>query len=171
MDIKTIIILGTILLLYLIIKAITTQHAKTNDTEVENSIQEYPYRQKYLLSKTEYAFYNELKKQCDEKNLLICPKVRMEDFIEVTDAENTNKYRGYIKSRHIDFIICDDKLRILAGLELDDNSHLTKRVQQTDEFKNQVFKAINLPLYRIRTTNNNIYENEIQKVIDEIKHD
>lgn len=167
MDIRTLIILGAILLLYLIIKVIITQHTKTNNTDIENNIQEYlPYRQKYLLSKTEYAFYNELKKQCDEKNLLICPKVRMEDFIEVTDTENVNKYRGYIKSRHIDFIICNDKLHILAGLELDDNSHLTKRAQETDEFKNQVFKVINLPLYRIRT--NNTYKSEIQKVIDEL---
>lgn len=166
MDIRTLIILGAILLLYLIIKAIITQHTKTNNTDIENNIQEYPYRQKYLLSKTEYAFYNELKKQCDEKNLLICPKVRMEDFIEVVNTENVNKYRGYIKSRHIDFIICNDKLQILAGLELDDNSHLTKRAQQTDEFKNQVFKVIKLPLYRIKT--NNTYKSEIQKVIDEL---
>ncbi|MDE7211838.1 MAG: DUF2726 domain-containing protein, partial [Lachnospiraceae bacterium] len=33
------------------------------------------------------------------------------------------KYRGYIKSRHVDFLICDSALHILAALELNDPSH------------------------------------------------
>lgn len=117
-----------------------------------NQLTEYPYAKKMLLTKTEYAFYNILKRKCDENNLLICPKVRMEDFLNVTDRKNVLKYRGYIRSRHIDFMICDDKLRLLAGLELDDSSHQNKDVATVDEFKNKVFETIQMPLFRVKTS-------------------
>ena len=59
------------------------------------------------------------------------------------------KYRGYIKSRHFDFMICVSALHILAGLELDDRSHNSANAQKTDLFKNQVFTVIGLPLFRV----------------------
>lgn len=90
-----------------------------------------------LLTKTEYGFWKCLKQKCDEKGFIICPKVRMEDFLSVTvkDKKQLMKYRGYIKSRHIDFMICDSALHILAGLELDDRSHNSANAQKTDLFK------------------------------------
>ena len=90
-----------------------------------------------------------LKEKCVEADLLICPKVRMEDFLTVTDAQNRAKYRGRIKSRHIDFIICNADLVMLAGLELDDSSHYSAKAQEIDQFKDNVFQAIDVPLYRI----------------------
>lgn len=111
----------------------------------------YPYKKTNLLTKTEYSFYKILKEECDKRNFLICPKVRMEDFLEVTCKDEQLKYRGYIKSRHIDFMICDQDLRILCGIELDDPSHYTQKAQKADTFKNDVFKEIGLPLYRIKT--------------------
>lgn len=128
---------------------------------------EYPYEKKMLLTKTEYAFYNILKRKCDENNLLICPKVRMEDFLNVTDRKNILKYRGYIKSRHIDFMICDDKLRLLAGLELDDSSHQNKDAADVDEFKNKVFETIQLPLFRVKTSQG-AYEAQLDSIIHKV---
>lgn len=126
----------------------------------------YPYEQKHLLTKTEYNFYKILYDYAIENDLLICPKVRMEDFLRVTDKNNYAKFRGYIKSRHIDFLICDSSLRLLCGLELDDSSHNNKDVQVIDNFKDNVFKAIHLPLFRIKTSSN--YEAEIEKIIKKI---
>lgn len=127
-----------------------------------------PYESKFLLTKTEYYFYNILKQKCDANNLLICPKVRLEDFINVKtrDYKETLKYRGYIKSRHVDFIICDSKLRIIAGIELDDKSHESAKAIKTDNFKNELFNTINIKLFRIKTTN--IYEKEIDNMINYI---
>lgn len=119
--------------------------------EENQTIDKYPYRKTNLLTKTEYGFYKVLKEECDKRNFLICPKVRMEDFLDVTCKDEQLKYRGYIKSRHIDFMICDQDLRILCGIELDDPSHYTQKAQKTDTFKNDVFKEIGLPLYRIKT--------------------
>lgn len=124
------------------------------------------YKRKQLLTKTEYTFYGILKKKCDEASLLICPKVRLEDFIEVT-AEEKMKYRGYIKSRHIDFLICDSKLRIIAAIELDDSSHKSSKAQSADSFKNELYKTIGLTLYRIKT--NESYNEKIEAMIQKTK--
>lgn len=124
----------------------------------------YPYEKKNLLTKTEYAFFKVLKDFCKEKDLLFCPKVRMEDFLNVTDKQNLAKYRGYIKSRHIDFVLCDSNLHILCGIELDDKSHEKAKSQKTDFFKNKVFEQIKLPLFRIKTEDN--YRIELERIYD-----
>lgn len=129
--------------------------------------EKYPYRQKMLLTKTEYAFYQILKKECDKYGFLICPKVRMEDFLEITDQKNYMKYRGYVKSRHIDFMICDSKLYLLCGIELDDKSHETKHAQKIDKFKDNVFRAIALPLYRVKVEPNS-YRSCVREILDEL---
>lgn len=95
--------------------------------------------------------YKILEEKCTKNGLWICPKVRLEDFISVTGTKNIGKYRGYIKSRHVDFLICDKDLHIKAGLELDDSSHETRQAAQTDKFKNELFESIGLPLFRIKT--------------------
>lgn len=128
---------------------------------------DYPYEKKMLLTAAEYRFYKVLKEQCDRHRLLICPKVRMEDFLSVTDRRNRNRYRGFIKSRHIDFILCDRDLHMLAGVELDDASHNTPAAERTDAFKDHVFKKIGLPLYRVPAAPGQ-YTARIRKIIDEL---
>lgn len=127
----------------------------------------YPYAEKMLLTRTEYGFYKILKEVCDQNKMLICPKVRMEDFLEVTDKQNYMKYRGYIKSRHIDFMLCDSSLRIIAGLELDDNTHKKSSAQETDDFKNNVFKTVGIPLYRVKTYSGT-YKEQLEKIMAEL---
>ena len=131
-------------------------------SEPKATEQAYPYERKNLLSKTEYTFFRVLSDFCTKNNLIFCPKVRMEDFLSVTDKQNYTKYRGYIKSRHIDFLLCDRSLHVLCGIELDDKSHDTAKAQKNDNFKNKVFEQIKLPLFRIRTTSN--YQTELEKI-------
>lgn len=159
--------LFTVILIILIIILIILN--KTNANKANDSIKEmhFPYKRKYLLSKAEYAFYQILKQECDAHSFLICPKVRMEDYLDITDKQNYMKYRGYIKSRHIDFLLCDEKLNIIAGIELDDNSHSKKDTQKVDEFKNGVFQAINIPLYRVKMSEGQ-YKDTIIKIISEL---
>lgn len=151
-------LLFTLVLISTIISILKKQSATTYK---EPKI--YPYAKKMLLTKTEYAFYKALRSETDEKQFLICPKVRLEDFIYVTDKDNRAKYRGYIKSRHVDFLICDNDLNILCGIELDDKSHNTRNAQAIDKFKNNIFEVIDIPLYRIRTVDN--YTSEIRKLM------
>ena len=137
----------------------------------ENAYFDYsymPYQRNNLLTKTEYKFYLVLKRKCDEQNLLICPKVRLEDFILVplNNFQEKQKYRGYIKSRHVDFLITDSNLHILAGLELDDPTHDTPEAQIIDEFKDNLFATIGIPLFRIRT--NTRYATHIDSILQNI---
>ena len=133
----------------------------------KNEVVKYPYKQKMLLTKTEYTFYRVLKEECDKRQYLICPKVRMEDFLEVTCDNEKLKYRGYIKSRHVDFMICNSKLHILCGIELDDSSHNNAKAQQSDAFKNQVFSQIKIPLHRIKVGKEN-YSERLNTILDSI---
>ena len=73
------------------------------------------------------------------------------------------RYRGYVKSRHIDFLLCDSRLNILAGLELDDKSHDRGNVKKVDTLKDDVFGAIGVPLYRIKVRGG--YESQIDNVL------
>lgn len=114
-----------------------------------------PYRHRHILTKPEYAFWNVLRTKVAKYDLLICPKVRMEDFLSVSAKTDRQRqaWRGKIKSRHIDFILCDKDMRMLAGIELDDASHGTKEAMRLDRFKNQVFETIGLPLFRVIVRN------------------
>lgn len=177
METKILIAIIIILGVYIIFELSTKKKSNEKDDSKDSKdskdpkvCQEFPYTLKYLLTKTEYAFYHVLKEKCDSHNLLICPKVRMEDFLNVTDKQNLMKYRGYIKSRHIDFLLCDSKLHILAGLELDDSSHNTEKAKTTDAFKDNVFQAIGLPLYRIKTADKNTYEAQLETLLHELLH-
>ena len=75
------------------------------------------------------------------------------------------KYRGYIKSRHVDFLICDNKLNIIMGIELDDNSHNKESAKKTDEFKNKLFETINIPLERVKVSSGD-YEQQIIDILN-----
>lgn len=129
----------------------------------------FPYRKKFILTKAEYSFWRILKEKCDQYNVIICPKVRMEDFIDVNEGDfrKRQSYRGRIKSRHIDFMLCDNKLNILAGIELDDNSHFQEENKEVDMFKNQVFNIIKIPLYRV-VMKSGYYECQIEGILKEV---
>lgn len=50
----------------------------------------------------------------------------------------------------MDFVICDKKnISPILAIELDDSSHLRQNRMERDEFINQVFEDIELPLLRI----------------------
>ena len=148
-----------------------SSNSLNEEKEDEPSIEpQNPLKDKYqacsLLTTTEYNFYTVLKELCDKENFLICPKVRLEDFINVT-AQDRMKYRGHIKSRHVDFVICDSWLKIIAAIELDDASHNTQQAQIIDNFKNELFDAIEIPLFRIKV--NDFHVIRITEMLEYIK--
>ena len=127
------------------------------------------YEKKQLLSKAEYYFWRRLKAKCDEKDIIVCPKVRIEDFAfaKSRDYKTRQKYRGYIKSRHVDFLLCDRDLNILAGVELDDGSHNQANAKKVDMLKDDVFTSIDIPLFRISASRNK-YDKELDTIFQEL---
>lgn len=129
-----------------------------------------PYGHRHILTKTEYAFWKTLQLKTRQYDLLICPKVRMEDFlsVKVKSERQRQAWRGKVKSRHIDFILCDKDMNMIAGIELDDNSHkYNKETIQSDKFKNRVFEAIGYPLFRIIVSKGN-YAAQIDEMLNSL---
>ena len=147
-------------------KPITPNTNESRDNFSSSLPEDFPYAQKMLLTKAEYRFYLTLKEKCDKRNYLICPKVRIEDFVSVTATQYCDliKYRGYIKSRHIDFMICDNRLYLLSGIELDDLTHTQPDAKVIDDLKTGIFNAIKLPLFRVKISDS--YDEPVDQILD-----
>ena len=65
---------------------------------------------------------------------------------EIILRENTNK----IDRKHVDFLLCNPRaVRPFLGIELDDKSHQRDDRQERDQFVDQVFAAVGIPLVRV----------------------
>ena len=153
-------LIGFIIILLAIILIVQLSQYKKGGTKYRRSWGKH-YELVKLLTKNEYSFYIQIRKLLPAE-VLIFPKVRMEDFLEVVARENY-KYRGYVRCRHVDFLLCTPSLKIICGLELDDKSHATKEAKQVDRLKNDIFKEIRVPL--LRCYNN---KKDVNHVVNEI---
>lgn len=119
----------------------------------------------YIMTQTELKFYRILKEITDKLELSIFPQVRLEQIVQVID--NNVKDRNKIKSRSIDYTIVNNKnCKIISCIELDDDSHNRPNVKKVDEFKNNVFKKVGIPLHRIKVQNN-YNKDELEKILQE----
>ena len=115
----------------------------------------FPYKKnKYLFSLAERSFYNVLEKITSKENYLLFSKVRMEDLLWIPRSIPSKErfgWRNRIKSRHVDFLICDkENISPLLVIELDDSSHNTIKAKQKDNFVDKVFKDAKIPLLRVK---------------------
>ncbi|WP_024862041.1 DUF2726 domain-containing protein [Ruminococcus flavefaciens] len=124
-----------------------------NDEETPDNF--FPYKKKYILTKNEYYFYNNLKEIIAPLNLQILAKIRLADLIEVDTnkaGKEFMKYFGKIKSKHIDFAIVDN-MKVIMLLELDDNSHNKEDRKERDSFVNNALLTVG---YTVVRTNGNL---------------
>lgn len=114
-----------------------------------------PYKRKYrVMNQSEQALYINLQKSIGDK-FIVLSKVRLEDFVEVEFGKLPDNvrfgFRNKIKSRHIDFLVCDmASTRPLLAVELDGSSHNNYDRMKRDNFVNSVYKEIGLPVEHIR---------------------
>lgn len=157
MTIFFIITIIIIIIISIIDKTFLVQNKENKNTTIQElNLSKYTTK-KYVMTQTELIFYRELKKITDELELTIFPQVDLERIIQVTD--NNSADRNKIKSRSIDYTIVNNKnCKIVACIELDDKTHNTSRAQKTDNFKNELFNKVNIPLHRIKV--NTIYNLE-----------
>jgi len=116
----------------------------------------YPYVSSgTLLTKSELRFYSVFRKVLPD-GYMICPKVRMEDIIQVKGGlanKDRMSWRGRIKSRHLDFVVCSTSdARIFFCIELDDSSHNRSDRQERDIFVNKAMQDAGVPLLRVLTS-------------------
>ncbi len=115
-----------------------------SESEEKVDIEKIPYRRKYLLTKHEYGFYKNLKEIADKLNLSVLAKVRLADLVEVSAEVDTKEKRTYtnkIKSKHIDFMLCNkENLYPELLIELNDNSHKKEDRAKRDIFVEKVLE-------------------------------
>lgn len=110
------------------------------------------YQRKHLLTKNEYREYMKLRQYAADRGLLICPKVRLLDIIEPRKGEKDYKSLFYkVQAKHVDFVICDQDLRIKAVLELDDSSHDQKDRKERDAFVDQILTSVGYKVIHVRS--------------------
>ena len=109
-----------------------------------------PYTAAKLLTRREYAFFKALQPIAKKYNLMICPKIRLADLVAVPEVTKERKWFNYIKSKQVDFTLCDMDLRVKLVIELDDSTHDRPDRQTRDDFIDRVFQQINIKLLHIR---------------------
>lgn len=106
------------------------------------------------LKKTEKEFYKELKNSINLEKYEIFPKLRLADIFTTENISDFNK----IKSKTIDFTICDKDLNFVLFVELDNNNYGKNKT--TDVKKDAIFKNSNIEILRIKPSeiDNNLKE-------------
>lgn len=101
------------------------------------------YQAKRIFTNNEWQNYKALKSIADIRNYIICPKVRLWDIIEPRHGtENWTILKNKIQSKHVDFVICDQYMNIIAIIELDDNSHYQAKRLERDEFIDLILRSV-----------------------------
>lgn len=115
--------------------------------------EKFPYKVgDKLLSDKELMFYKSLKPITDELGYSIMCKVRLADLaITPRGIPQYMKYFNYVRSKHIDFVICSEDTTPIFAIEVDDKTHDNERNQQSDTFKNRIFEGSSVKLLRYRT--------------------
>lgn len=109
-----------------------------------------------ILTERERSFYRILKPVADKLELQICPKVRLADIVSIKKGtKDWQKWFNKIRSKHIDFLLCDYDMNIVLLVELDDSSHESERAKKNDALKNAIFGS---RIVRIRSLKENVEE-------------
>lgn len=122
------------------------------DDNYEEEMIKLPYKKKkYLLSIAEKNFFNVLQLAIKDKNYYICPMVRLADLIYTTEKENWGLYFNRIKSKHIDFVLCNaNSMSPEIAIELDDSTHFKEDRIERDMFVDQALEDAGMKIVRFR---------------------
>lgn len=141
-------------------------HLEPENAEKETLPVAGAYQKKWLLTYNEKDAYKALKAFCDENNLYLMTKVRLLDLAE--PVKGNPKYKTYlykIQSKHIDFVICDEKLVARCMIELDDNSHNQMDRIARDQFVDQVLQSVGYKIIHVKAVTDQTKE-EILKTFN-----
>lgn len=141
-----------------VIKQVFKQENNTA-TNKQKPSREIPYEPIPLLTWNEKQNYLTLREAADNKNLLICPKIRLADLIKPHNGKEYMSNFGRIKAKHVDFVICDREMNVKLIIELDDNSHYQKKRVERDQFVDEILKATGYTIIHTRAITPEILDN------------
>lgn len=137
----------------------TLQHSEISENSEEsikenNNVIDYKTYYKpriYITTKKENIFYNVLLEIANELNYTLFAQVPLYTIISTQDNldySTKTSYFNKISSKSIDFVLVDEKCRILLCIELDGSSHKLKHRIERDKFINKLFKDLGISLLR-----------------------
>ncbi len=122
-----------------------------------NTLCAYKLRAGIFVNRSELALFTALNRHKPQDKYVMA-KVRLEDILQVShkvkDGRLRWQYRGRIKARHVDFVLCDAAGRFLCAIELDGNSHENAQAKMVDNFKDAIFNHAGLKLFRVKIEDN-----------------
>lgn len=107
------------------------------------------YKRKHLLTKHEWAFYQELKEIADDFGYIVLAKIRMADLVEPVEHTQKEYYKSFakIKAKHVDFALAKkENMYVELLIELDDRSHVPGN--ERDAFVEYVYALTGYKLLR-----------------------
>ncbi len=146
----------TIILIVFIV-AVALAKAFIEKKERLTSLSSYQKKDR-VMNESEQALFINLQKALGDAYIVLS-KVRIEDFVDV-DKKNISSnghwgLRGKIKSRHVDFLVCNHATtKPLLAIELDGKSHNDPRRKNRDQFVDELYSAISLPIQHIQVGGN-----------------
>ena len=144
------------IIVIIVVIAIATEFLKALSKKGKKK-QSFPYQScGELFTQAERSFLAVLEQAVDD-SMKIYGKVRLADVIKTKSGLSASE-RGAafnrIKSKHLDFVICDaNDLSIKYAVELDDKSHGEKKRKERDKFLNQAMAVAEIPLIRFPAKN------------------
>lgn len=107
-----------------------------------------PYRARPMFfNRSELVFYDALRSAIADR-YAIFSKVRLLDICGDLPWHELTAFNK-ISQKHVDFLLCDPAtFRLTAAIELDGSSHWRRDRQESDEFKDELFREIRIPLIR-----------------------
>ena len=141
-------ILFTVLAVVIVLRLIVN---KIESSKRKKAVRKSGYvLQSSILTKTELKFFDILRVSIPS-GLLLLIKPRIADF--VSTSPYTHSAFNRIKSKHVDFLLCDfETLAPVLAIELDDSSHNSEKAKKRDSFVESVYESVNLPICRFATS-------------------
>ncbi len=134
--------------------------------------EQYPFNKvDSIVTNVEKVFLQVLLSIVPSDDFYILTKVRLADIVQVRKGtKDYVKHFNKIKSKHIDFVICDRvDFEPLLAIELDDPSHLKEDAKQRDYVKDKILEASEIPILRIKTQKKYDEKSILNEILDKIE--
>lgn len=126
-------------------KSKTYQQSEVSNPNTETDNKENytnAYKAEYLMTRNEKTQYWLLRSWADANNLIVFTKVRLADLISPREnSNNRQKLFWKIQAKHVDFVICDNSIRVKCIIEIMDNSHYDPERIKRDNFVREVLTS------------------------------
>lgn len=117
------------------------------------------YQKKWVFTYNEKNAFWKLKNIAEKKGYIVFAKVRLIDLLEPVQGNPKYKTLFYkVQSKHVDFVLCDQKLVARIIVELDDSSHEKADRAERDKFVDTILRNTGYKIIRVKAIADDILD-------------